>query len=136
MQQMQMQQIQNMMSQLTSLMSQVTNNTPPEAQTLPAPAALPAPAEQELRVIKTVNGIEEARDAQRNLKPGESMILMDENESVFYAITKDKEGKSPRKIMVGRFTMEEEPEPPKYITQTDLDAFKADLLEAIKGGSK
>lgn len=132
-QQMQMQQIQNMMSQLTSLMSQVNNTSVPEPQQTALPAA-PAPS-QELRTIKTVNGIEEARAAQRKLLNGESMILMDESESVFYAITKDKEGKSPRKIMVGRFTMEEEPEPPKYVTQADLESFKTDLLNAIKGGN-
>lgn len=126
-------QIQNMLGQITSLMQQV-NNSPALEQPAPAPPASPEPT-HELRTIKTVNGIEEARAAQRKLLSGESMILMDESESIFYAITKDKDGKSPRKIMVGRFTMEEEPEPPKYVTQADLESFKADLLNAIKGGN-
>lgn len=141
-QQMQMQQIQSMMSQLTSLMSQVNNMPAQEAQPSAVPAALPAPSAA-LKTIRTCHGIEEAKEAQRKLNPGESEIVMDDSESIFYAITKDKEGKSPRKMMVGHFTMEEEPEPPKYITQTDLEAFKtdfeafkADLLNAIKGGDK
>ena len=70
------------------------------------------------------------------LKPGESAIVMDDAESIFYAIMKDKEGKVPRKLKVGRFTMEDEPDPPKYITQSDLDNFKTELLDAIKGGNK
>jgi len=133
-QQMQMQQIQNMMSQLASLMSQVNNAAVPEAP--PAQqAALPAPV-QPPRTIRTAHGIEEAREAQRKLSPGESEVILDESDSIFYVITKDKEGKSPRKMMVGRFTMEEEPEPPKYVTQADLESFKADLLSAIKGEAK
>lgn len=133
MQQMQMQQIQNMMNQLSSLYSQVST---PSADPLPAvsPAVQPAPA-QPTRTVQYVHGLDGARDEQQKLKPGESAIVMDDAESIFYAIMKDKEGKVPRKLKVGRFTMEDEPDPPKYITQSDLDDFKADLLKAIKGGN-
>lgn len=134
MQQMQMQQIQNMMNQLSSLYSQVST---PSADPLPAfsPAAQPALA-QPARTVQYVHGLDGARDEQQKLKPGESAIVMDDAESIFYAIMKDKEGKVPRKLKVGRFTMEDEPDPPKYITQSDLDNFKTELLDAIKGGNK
>lgn len=129
---MQMQQIQNMMNQLSSLYSQVSA---PSADPLPtvSSAVQPAPA-QPTRTVQYVHGFDGARDEQQKLKPGESAIVMDDAENVFYAIMKDKEGKVPRKLKVGRFTMEDEPDPPKYITQSDLDDFKADLLKAIKEG--
>ena len=133
MQQMQMQQIQAMMNQLSSLYSQVsTPNTDP-LPVAAVPVAQPAPA-QPAREVQYVHGFDGARDEQQKLKPGESAIVMDDAENVFYAIMKDKEGKVPRKLKVGRFTMEDEPDPPKYITQADLDDFKADLLKAIKEG--
>ena len=132
-QQMQLQQIQEMMSQLAGLMQQVNSVQPPE----PVPAGVPAlsPQPKELRTIQYADGIEDAKNKQRDLLPGESMILMDSGEAKFYAISKDKEGKSPRKIPVGSFTMGEEPDPPQYVTQADLADFKKDILEAIKGGN-
>lgn len=131
MQQMQMQQIQNMMNQLSSLYNQVS--TP---NTDPIPALSPATQKAEPRTVKSVHGIEEARAAQNKLSAGESMILLDDADSVFYFIMKDKDGKAPRKIQVGKFTLEDEPDPPKYVTQDDLAVFKQDILEAIKGGTK
>jgi hypothetical protein len=131
MQQMQMQQIQNMMNQLSSLYSQVSA---PNAD--PIPQLSPTPQKAEPRIVKSVHGIEEARAAQGKLSAGESMILLDDAESVFYFIMKDKDGKAPRKIQVGKFTLEDEPDPPKYVTQDDLAAFKQDILDAIKGGAQ
>ena len=100
---------------------------------LPPPSASPSPP---LRTVQSVHGIEAAREEQSKLKAGESAILLDDNDAVFYMIVKDKEGKSPKKIQVGRFTLEDEPDPPKYVTQDDLASFKQDILDAIKGEKK
>lgn len=133
-QQMLLNQLQNMMGQMASLMQQASNIPMQEtAPMLPPTVAAPSPP---LRTVQSVHGIEAAREEQSKLKAGESAILLDDNDAVFYMIVKDKEGKSPKKIQVGRFTLEDEPDPPKYVTQDDLASFKQDILDAIKGEKK
>ena len=123
--QIQMQQLQGMMGQLQAMM-QANASYPGSEQQQPQKQI-----EQTDR-IQYVHGIEEARAEQRKLANGGAKILMDDGDSVFYAVKKDENGR-PQKIAVCRFTVEEEPEPPKYVTQDDLAAFKADIISAIKG---
>ena len=133
--QMQQMQIQNMMSQLQNLYQQFGATSPALADQAATPVLQSKPVEAKPQTIPYCHGIDGAKEERNKLKPGESMIIMDDSENVFYAIARDKEGKVP-KVKVGRFTIEDEPDPPKYVTQTDLDAFKADLLAAIKGGKE
>ena len=133
-QQMLLNQLQNMIGQMAGLMQQASNIPMQEtAPMLPSPIAAPS---QPLRTVQSVHGIEEAKKEQGKLQPGESAILMDDSDAMFYLIVKDKDGKVPRKIQVGHFTLEDEPDPPKYVTQDDLASFKQDILDAIKGGTK
>ena len=139
-QQMLLQQLQGMMGQMAGLMQQASVLAP---QPDVAPAAVseqPAPpiptCKKEFHKVKQVRGIEGAKEEQAKLMNGESDIVMDEDDPVFYMIMKDENGKSPRRITIGRFTLEDEPEPPKYVTQDDLASFKQDILNAIKGGTK
>lgn len=123
-------QLQNMMNQLQNLYQQMGTPAPVPSEPTPVQSKLPT---EKLQSIPYCHGLDGAKEERNKLKPGESMILMDDSENVFYAICRDAEGKVP-KVKVGRFTIEDEPDPPKYVTQADLDSFKADLLEAIKGG--
>ena len=134
-QSLQMQQLQKMLEQVTGMMQQVGSASTTVPQ-FTLPVQQPMQPAQTARTVQYVHGLDGARDEQQKLNPGESAIVMDDAESIFYAIMKDKEGKVPRKLKVGRFTMEDEPDPPKYITQSDLDNFKTELLDAIKGGNK
>lgn len=133
-QQMYMQQIQGMVNQLNGLMQQA--NSLPMQEPVYNPALQTPAAAKEPREVKYVHGADGAREEQRKLQNGESEIVMDDANPLFYMISKDKDGKSPRRIPIGRFTLEDEPDPPKYVTQEDLAAFKADLLNAIKGDKK
>ena len=132
-QQILMQQLQDLIGQANNIMRQAS--AIPTQESAPVLPQQPNTTQKELRTIQYAHGIEDAKKKQSELSNGESAIVMDDSEAVFYAISKDKDGKSPRKLPIGRFTMEEEPEPPKYVTQNDLADFKRDILEAIKGGN-
>lgn len=137
-QQMLNQQLQNILAQMNNLAQQANNLTAMPAFPSSPGAQSPTAVKQEPRKILYVRGIEGAKEEQQKLNNGESVIAMDDSEPVFYALSKDEDGKSPRRILIGRFTMEDEPDPPKYVTQedfkTEIASFKADILDAIKGG--
>lgn len=91
------------------------------------------PSVPQPRKIRYVQGFKEARQKQEELPPDSSEILADDTDDILYIITKDKDGKCPKKIMFTRLNVEYEPDEPRYVTQDDLAKFKADILEALKG---
>lgn len=83
--------------------------------------------------IKYVDGIDGAKELQNKLPPNSSEIIMDKNDDVFYVISKDANGEVPKRMQIGRFTLEaEESTEPQYITKTDLDAFEQRIITLLK----
>ena len=98
---------------------------------LGAPAALSnAPVPQKIRYF---DGIEKVKEYQRSLSPGASEIVMDKNEDIFYVVSKDDSGESPKLLTLGRFTLEQEQAPEaKYVTKDDLAAFEQRIVNLLQ----
>lgn len=103
--------LQNNLQQLQNLMGQ--KNTP-------SPQA-----------ISFVDGIDGAREYLKKLPANSSAAVFDNAEAVFYTLSTDANG-TPAPIKVGRFTLEDAPEPgANNITKQDFDAFKAEIRDII-----
>lgn len=87
--------------------------------------------------IKYVDGIDGAKELQSKLPPNSSEIIMDKNDDEFYVISKDANGEVPKRMQIGRFTLEtEEATEPQYITKNDLDAFEQRIINLLKEKSE
>ena len=87
--------------------------------------------------IKYVDGLDGAKEFQSKLPPNSSEIIMDKNDDVFYVISKDANGETPKRMQIGRFTLEtEEATEPQYITKNDLDAFEQRIINLLKEKSE
>lgn len=107
--------------QLNSLAKSYGQITQPQYQT--------NPPEQ----VKSVSGINGAREYLKNMAPNSSQVLMDEAQNVFYMVRRDANGTA-SPITLGRFTVEQEPpEESPYATKQDFENFKAELRELLKG---
>ena len=101
-----------------------------QAMTIPQTQA---PALSSGSTIKYVDGIDKAKEYQANMAPGASEIIMDKNEDMFYVVSKETNGSSPKLMTIGRFTLEQEEAPEaKYITKTDFEAFKQEVVSLLK----
>lgn len=86
--------------------------------------------------ILRVPGIEDAKVfAREKLAPGDSAVLFDENEDLFYFTSKSKEG-IVQPLMLGRFTLEPEPPKPEYATKQDFEALKTEILQLLRKEDK
>lgn len=113
--------IQTQMQQLQNILSQ----KPP---TLSVPSANTIASQQS---ISFVDGIDGAREYLKKLPANSSAAVFDNAESVFYTLSTDANGLA-APIKVGRFTLEDAPEPGENnITKQDFDAFKAEIREII-----
>lgn len=91
---------------------------------MPAAAAPP-------QAISFVDGIAGAKEFLKKMPANSSAAVFDNAEAVFYTLSTDANG-TPAPIKVGRFTLEDAPEPgDNTITRQDLDAFKAEIREAL-----
>ena len=111
--------LQNSIQQLQSIMGQ-------KPGAIPAPAIVAPP-----QAIAFVDGINGAREYLKKLPANSSAAVFDNAEAVFYTLSTDANG-TPAPIKVGRFTLEDAPESgDNTITKQDLDAFKAEIREAL-----
>lgn len=111
--------LQNSIQQLQSIMGQ-------KPGAVPVPAIVAPP-----QAIAFVDGINGAREYLKKLPANSSAAVFDNAEAVFYTLSTDANG-TPAPIKVGRFTLEDAPEPgDNTITKQDLDAFKAEIREAL-----
>jgi hypothetical protein len=89
---------------------------------------------QQPRKIRRCAGIEEAKAiAKDELFPGEEATVFDRDKDLFYALSKKEDG-TVNPVLIGTFTLEQEPPPPEYITKQDFESFKKELLDAIRKG--
>lgn len=94
------------------------------------------PLVPEKHEVLRVPGIADAKTfARERLAPGESAVLFDENEDLFYFTSKSQEG-IVQPLMLGRFTLEPEPPKPEYATKQDFESLKAEILDLLKKENK
>jgi len=124
----QLQALESRFQQLQQLMQQ---------QKTPFAPAASAPAPQKMiSTIPEVEGIEGARQYLKNLGPSSSAAVFDKSEAVFYGLSVDANG-NPGPIKIGRFTLEDAPEPgDNTITKADLEAFEARIMALVAGQTK
>ena len=110
----QMQQLQNILSQKPQI-----------------PAMQPQTPQMTPQSISFVDGIAGAREYLKKLPANSSAAVFDNSEAVFYTLSTDANGLA-APIKVGRFTLEDAPEPgDNNITKQDFDAFKAEIRDII-----
>jgi hypothetical protein len=100
------------------------------------PAPQPQAPQKMTATIPEVDGIEGARQYLKNLGPSSSAAVFDKSEAVFYGLSVDANG-NPAPIKIGRFTLEDAPEPgDNNITKADLEAFEARIMALVAGKMK
>ena len=109
----------NLSDQVAQLQSQIAQLPqqfiPP--QQVPVQPVMPMREE-----IKRVNGIDGAKEYQKNLAPNSNAVVFDNDKDVFYLVMKDANGVSPELISYGEFTMhKEETKESMYATKEDLN---------------
>lgn len=78
--------------------------------------------------IKYVDGISGAKEYQSKMLDNSSEIVMDRNEDIFYVVSKDANGVSPKFMTIGRFTIEQETaDEPMFMTKKDFESFKDEI---------
>lgn len=80
--------------------------------------------------IQYVDGLNGAKDYQRDMPANGKAVLMDRNEDTFFVVGKDANG-VPEPILIGRnFTLEQEKsKEDSYVTKDDFEAFKNELRQ-------
>lgn len=81
--------------------------------------------------VQYVEGLQGAKLFQQNLPSNSSEIIMDKDENLFYMVSKDANGTPSKKIIVGRFQIEEVEEEPTFLTRKDLDEFKEEIKKLL-----
>ena len=115
-------QLSNLQTQLQQIQSLI-GKTPPIMPSQPVSASAQS--------IAFVDGIAGAREYLKKLPANSSAAVFDNAEAIFYTLSTDANG-TPAPIKVGRFTLEDAPEQAdNTITRQDLDAFKAEIREAL-----
>ncbi len=98
------------------------------------PGAMPTPVPQQTNGINWVNGENEAKSYP--VAPGQSALMLDKNDSVMYIKSSDLSGMS-LPLRIFDFTERSNGEQPQlkdesYISRTEFESFKNDILNAIK----
>ena len=89
------------------------------------------PGARQPRKIRRVSGAEEAKQIARDeLLPGDEDTVFDAAKDQFYAISKKEDG-TVNPVLIGSFTLEQEPPPPEFMTKADFERFKREILEAL-----
>lgn len=95
------------------------------------------PISAQKRKVESVSGLKAAKEEQDKLPPDSSAVLFDKEHDIFYLIVKDENGKSPDRMTIGRFTLEQEdPRETEYVTRKDFDALKDEIVSLLKQGVK
>lgn len=102
-----------------------------QMQQIQAPLTTPPPIPPQIDYVK---GIEGAREFLRNMPANGKKILMDQDEALFYVVSKDANG-TPAPIYFSRFELEKEQESkqPEYVTKEDLNRAVSELKQMLKG---
>lgn len=120
-------QLQSQLAQLGQFQPQPFFQQP---QTMVQPV-VPARAE-----VKRVNGIDGAKEFQKNLAPNSNDVVFDNDKDVFYLVMKDANGISPDVMTYGEFTLHKaESKESNYATKEDLNQIMEEirkLTEALK----
>ena len=99
------------------------------------PGAMPTPAPQQANGINWVVGENEAKIFP--VAPGQSALMMDKNESIMYIKSVDLSGMA-LPLRIFDYTERQQPETQVqdkndgFISRTEFDSFKNDILNAIK----
>lgn len=81
------------------------------------------------KALDFVKGIEGAEKFYDNLLPGDSWVVWDDANPVFYMLTKDANG-NPATVQIGDFTIKPAPTmDDKYVTKDDFNAFAAEIRQ-------
>ena len=93
---------------------------------IPNPAIVPR--------IDYVKGMDGAKEFLSTMPAGGNKVLMDQDEAIFYVVSKDANG-VPAPVMFARFELETEkkPEAPVYVTKADFDNAMNELKAMLKG---
>ena len=101
-----------------------------QLQQLQQPFALPQPVPQ----IDYVNGFDGAREYLKGMPANGKKILMDQDQAIFYVVSKDANGIA-APIVYSTFELQAEPKnEPDYVTKQDLEKLKEELKELVSGG--
>ena len=86
------------------------------------------------REVHYEDSIDDAKKwAKDNLRPGDAENIFDRNENIFYCMSlKEDGGFNP--VILGRFTLEQEPPKPEYATKSDFEQLRSEILELLKKG--
>ena len=87
-----------------------------------------APAQQNTSLtVQFVYGLDGANNFLKSMGPNTSAAVFDHDEPIFYMLSVDANG-VPAKIKIGRFTLEDAPEPESdVITKKDFEAFRNEI---------
>ena len=111
--------------QIGAIQSQLAQLRQP--QTIQPMAPLQIPSQ-----IKYVDGLSGAKEYQSRMLANSSEIIMDKNTDIFYVVSKDANGASPKSMSIGHFTIEQEAsDEPMYVTRKDLDAFEERIVSLL-----
>ena len=118
----QLQTLQSQMQQLQSILAK------------PAPSISAQSSSVQMSTIQAipfVEGLAGARAYLKNLPANSSAAVFDKDDAAFYTLSVDANG-IPAPIKIGRFTLEEAPDPESdIITKQDFDAFRQEIREAL-----
>jgi hypothetical protein len=121
----------NNLNSLAAQLSQLQQQFPQAAATMPNLPQL-APTTEQPRQVRSVSGLTAAIKEQEALPNGSSEILMDDNEPTFYMIVKDENGKTPKQMTVGHFTVEMvDTDSQGFVTRRDFEAFEQRVIELL-----
>ena len=126
----------NLTDQVAQLQSQLAQlNQFQQQQYIPQyiPQAPTMPARSEL---KRVNGIEGAKEFQKNLAPNSNDVVFYNDIDRFYLVMKDANGMSPDLMTYGDFTLgKENSKESVYVTKEDFTK-AIDEIKKLIGGAK
>ena len=87
--------------------------------------------------VQYVEGMAGAKLYQQKMAPNSSEIIMDKDDNIFYQVSKDANGTPSKKIIAGRFTIEDiQEEEPVFLTRKDFDDFKEELRQMFMEAPK
>ena len=116
----------NLSEQVAQLQSQINSLGAFQSQPyMPQPQPVQPVMREE---IKRVNGIDGAKEYQKNLAPNSNAVVFDNDIDRFYLVMKDANGISPDLISYGDFTLhKEETKESQYATKEDLNKIMEEI---------
>ena len=119
----------NLTDQVAQLQSQLASLGQFQPQPyIPQPQVPVQPVVPMREEIKRVNGIDGAKEYQKNLAPNSNAVVFDNDKDRFYLVMKDANGISPDLISYGDFTMhKEETKEDTYATKEDLNKIMEEI---------